>query len=306
VTAGPPLVLGSLDRSAPPPFHRGSTIRLVVGEPIVMLLYPRALVMEVAHPSVAAAVADHSHFQAHPVRRLWATSDAAMRLIFGAGTEPMAAAEQIYHLHDRINGTTGATPYTAHDASLLLWVWATLVDSCDVAFTRWVRPYRPGEADAFYRDMVAFARYFGIPASLVPPDRPAFAAYLDRMVAAATLGSGATSARVIRDILWYRRWFVPPAAMAPLRILALGTLDPRLGERLGLALTPAERARFERLDHRLSVGYHRLPAARAELPYRYLTVRRGLGMPRVQSSRRTVLSANNATTSESGTGEKSA
>jgi uncharacterized protein (DUF2236 family) len=282
VAAVPPLVVGSLDRSAPSPFHRASTIRLVVGEPVVMLLYPRALVMEVAHPSVGAAVADHSHFHAHPIKRLWATSDAAMRLIFGAGTEPMAAAEQIYRLHDRINGAAGTTPYTAHDASLLLWVWATLVDSCDVAFTRWVRPFEPGEAEAFYQDMVAFARFFGIPATLVPPDRPAFAAYLDRMLAGATLGAGATSARVIRDILWYRRWFVPPAAMAPLRLLALGTLDPRLGERLGLALTPAERARFGRLDRRLRGGYHRLPATRTSLPYRYLTVRRALGMPRVE------------------------
>ena len=50
------LVLGSLDPSAPHPFGPGSTIRRVVGEPIVNLLYPRALIMEVAHPSVGAAV----------------------------------------------------------------------------------------------------------------------------------------------------------------------------------------------------------------------------------------------------------
>jgi uncharacterized protein (DUF2236 family) len=275
------LVLGSLDRAAPAPFGPASPIRRVVGEPIVALLYPRALVMEVAHPSVGAAVADHSHFQQHPVQRLWATSDAAMRLVFGRGGEPMAAATQIYRLHDRINGTTEATAYTAHDASLLLWVWATLVDTCDVAFTRWVRPYHPGEADAFYQDMARFARFFGIPEALIPGDRSAFAAYLDAMLAGTDpagtdLGGSATSARVVRDVLWFRRWFVAPPAMSALRLLAIGTLDPRLAERLGLGLTAPERRRFERLDGLLRRHYTRLPGARTSLPYRYLTLRRVL------------------------------
>jgi uncharacterized protein (DUF2236 family) len=267
-------VLGSLDPSAPHPFGPESTIRRVVGEPIVNLLYPRALIMEVAHPSVGAAVADHSRFQQQPVHRLGATSDAALRLIFGDGDEPMGAARQIYRFHDHINGATADGSYTAHDATLLLWVWATLVDSCDVAFCRWVRPYRPGEGEAFYDDMCAFARFFGIPADLIPPDRPAFATYLDAMLDGDLLGSSATSARVVRDILWFRRWFLPPPAMSAMRILAIGTVDPRLAQRLGLQLTSGEWRRFDRLDGLLRRHYGRLPPGRVNLPYRYLWLRR--------------------------------
>jgi uncharacterized protein (DUF2236 family) len=269
-------VLGSLDPAAPNPFRPDSTIRRVVGEPIVLALYPRALVMEVAHPSVAAAVADHSRVQQQPVHRLWATSDAAMRLVFGAGPEPQGAARQIYRFHDHINGTTGERPYTAHDASLLLWVWATLVDTCDVAFTRWVRPYHPGEADAFYHDMCTFARFFGIPSSLIPPDRPAFAEYLEQLLGGDELGTTATSARVVRDLLWFRRWFLAPPAMAALRTLAIGTLDPRLVERLGLPFTREDQRRFDHLDGVLRRQYRRLPSARARLPYRYLELRRAV------------------------------
>lgn len=268
------VVRGSLDPSAPNPFGPASTIRRVVGEPIVYALYPRALVMEVAHPSVGAAVADHSRFQQQPVHRLWATSDAALRLVFGAGGEPHGATRQIYRFHDHINGVSSAGPYTAHDASLLLWVWATLVDSCDVAYTRWVRPYQTGEAESFYRDMCAFARFFGIPAALIPPDRPAFAAYLDGMLDAATLGTTATSARVVRDILWFRRWYLAPPAVSALRLLAIGTLDPRLAERLGLGLTRDQQHRFQRLDQMLRRHYHRLPPGRIDLPYGYLRLRR--------------------------------
>ncbi len=273
-------VLGSLDPAAPNPFGPGSVIRRVVGEPIVYLLYPRALVMDVSHASIATAVADHSRFREQPLRRLWATTDAAVRLVFGEGQEPMGAARQIYRFHDgingtvRVDGTNGEEPYTAHDASLLLWVWATLVDSCDVAFTRWVRPYQPGEADSFYKDMCAFARFFGIPIAMIPPDRNAFARYLDRMLDDQRLGSSATSARVSRDILWLRRWFVSPAVSSAVRILNIATLDPRLAHRLDLSLTPAQQQRFERLDGLLRHHYSRLPARRTRAAFGYLSLRR--------------------------------
>jgi uncharacterized protein (DUF2236 family) len=273
------VVRGALDPTAPNPFGPTSTIRRVVGEPIVYALYPRALVMEVAHPSVGAAVADHSRFQTQPIHRLWATSDAALRLIFGDGDEPMGAARQIYRFHDHINGVAPAGPYTAHDATLLLWVWATLVDSCDVAYTRWVRPYEPEESESFYADMCAFARFFGIPAALIPPDRPAFSAYLDGVLDADLLGSSPTSSRLVRDILWFRRWYLAPPAMSAMRLLALGTLDQRLAERLGLGLRADERRRFDRLDCWLRRHYSRLPAGRSTLPYRYLAARRAWPYP---------------------------
>jgi uncharacterized protein (DUF2236 family) len=298
-----PVVLGALDESAPSPFDARSTIRRVAGEPIVFALYPRAVVMEVAHPSVGAAVGDHSRFQRQPLRRLWATSDAALRLVFGAGTEPMGAARQIYRFHDHINGPLpgpGSGHYTAHDASLLLWVWATLVDSIDVAFTRWVRPYARGEAEDFYQDMCAFARFFGIASALIPPDRPAFACYLDDVLSGDELGASATSARLARDVLWFRRWYTATGIMTAARLLAIGTLDRRLAERLGLALTRAEQQRFERLDRALGRYYSRLPAGRTNLPYRYLEGRRVLSQPARWAAR-----SSKAITSWSVTAEKS-
>jgi uncharacterized protein (DUF2236 family) len=56
--------------------------------------------------------------------------------------------------------------------------------------------------------------------------------------------------------------------------VAVGTLDPRLAERLGLRLTDAEQRQFDRLDQVLRRHYHRLPAGRTELPDAYLKLRR--------------------------------
>ena len=274
------VVLASLDPAATAPFHTRSVIRMVAGEPAVGLGFARALVMCVAHTKVGAAVDHHSRFRQRPLTRLWVTADAAVRLVFGAGRVPVEVATQIYRTHDRIHGSVEEPApadasrggrYTAHDVDLLLWVWATLVDSCEVAFTRWVRPWQPGEADAYYDDMCTFARFFGIPHERIPPDRHHFAAYLERMLDDDEVGSSHTSRTVAADLVWFSRWYAP--VFRPLRVAAIGTLDSRLAQRLGLHLSPSDKRFQLRLDTVLGRFYHHLPGWRRNVPYLYLAFR---------------------------------
>ena len=51
-------------------------VRRVVAEPAVFFGAGRALLLQVAHPSVAQGVADHSEFQANPFKRLFGTLEA--------------------------------------------------------------------------------------------------------------------------------------------------------------------------------------------------------------------------------------
>jgi uncharacterized protein (DUF2236 family) len=278
--------LGALDPEAPTPLGRHSVLRRVVAEPVTALMIQRALVMDVAHPKVAAGVEDHSQFRTHPWRRAWITVDAGLRLVFGDTATARAAARQIYATHDNINGTLdlpagpgpspGSSPdssYTAHDASLLTWVWATLVDSAEVAYRRWVRPFSPAEADAFYADMVAFARFVGIPGPLLPADRTAFSVYLDAMLDSDLVGAGATGRDLARQILWFEHRRVPAPIVRVGRLLALTTLDPRLLDRLDLRLDAGDERRARRLDRTLTAHYRRLPRARAGVPTLYVALR---------------------------------
>jgi uncharacterized protein (DUF2236 family) len=270
----------------------------MASEPVVGLLVYRAVVMELAHPKVGAAVAQHSQFRRRPVSRFWATTDAAIRILFGSAEVARGAVQQIYRVHDHIDGklperdrasleglaggADDAFSYTAHDASLLVWVWATLVDSLEAAFTRWVRPLAVEEAVAFYADMAAGARFFGIPEELIPPDRPAFRSYLDEMLDRPDLGCTPTSRATVREVLWQRHPLMPPPLVRTLRVLAILTLDSRLRARLGLdrASDPADPRLARRLDAALYGYYRRLPAWRRRVPYLYLAVRRptiGLG-----------------------------
>jgi len=288
MTTSPP-VLGALDPGAPLPFGRHSVVRAVVAEPVTALLVQRALVMDVAHPKVAAAVAHHSDFQEHPLSRAWVTADAALRLVFGDEHVARGAARQIYGVHDHINGRLEArngrgddaddAPYTAHDASLLTWVWATLVDTAETAFTRWVRPFGTREAEAFYDEMLAFARFFGIPDELLPPDRDAFARYLDDMLSSESLATGQESRSLAHQVLWYSHRSVPSPLVRVERALALATLDVRILDRLGIGVDDTDRVLGRRLDGWLTSYYRRFPRPPAVLPALYVLMRRpSIGM----------------------------
>jgi uncharacterized protein (DUF2236 family) len=270
-------VLGRLDPTIQTGFDRSSPLRRAATEPVVFLLIPRALVMEVAHPKVGAGVDDHSQFRRIPLRRLSATMDAAVRLVFGDPEVATAAAHQIYRLHDRINGTVADSgeAYTAHDATLLLWVWATLVEATELGYTRWVRPLTADQADALYADLRAFGRFFGIPDDLLPADRATFAEYYESVLASPDLGSTATSRRLVRDILSVPSKMVPDGLLRPFRVLAVGLLDPRLRDRLGLSMSGSDERLFRSLDRWIPRFNQLLPRPiLRQLPYVYLVLRR--------------------------------
>lgn len=277
--------LGRLDPHADMGFSSRSAIRRVTAEPVIGLILQHALAMEIAHVKVGAGVQQHSSFRSVPWRRLWTTMDAGLRLVFGDAESSRAAAAQVYRFHDHVNGELpepaaahpGGAAYTAHDASLLLWVWATLVEVAEVAHARWLRPLSPDESAAFYADMATFARCFGIPSAMVPPDREAFAAYWDSMIDGDELVPTPTSRAIVRDVLWFRHPLVPAPLVRPLRVLSIGTLDPTVRSRFDLELSPRDQRLFDRLDGLLARTYRYRPAwLLHRLPGAYVAVRRRL------------------------------
>jgi uncharacterized protein (DUF2236 family) len=274
--------LGHLDPSRRLDLDRHSMLRRIAAEPVLALILQRALVLEVAHPKIGAAVEDHSAFRARPYRRVWATLDVAVRILWGDETTAHEATAQVYRFHDHVHGALpdesaewpAGEAYTAHDATLLLWVWATLVDTMQCAYERWVAPLSDAEADAFYADMVDFARLFGIAADLVPRDRNAFAAYYASVLDSDALAPTPTSAAMVHDVLWFRHWNVPAPLVRALRTLSIGMLDARVADRYDLALAPRDRALFDRLDRGLRRWYRHRPAwLLRRLPEAYVVAR---------------------------------
>jgi uncharacterized protein (DUF2236 family) len=135
---------------------------------------PRALLLQLAHPSVAAGVADHSDFRADPWRRLRGTLRSYLAIVYGSTDAARAEIRRLNALHRSITGRG----YAARDPDLSLWVHATLVDSTLVTNDAWLGPLPPERREAFYAETRPIGRAFGVPEAILPPDLDAFEAYV--------------------------------------------------------------------------------------------------------------------------------
>ena len=139
---------------------------------------PRALLLQIAHPAVAAGVDQHSDFRADPWARLLATIRSYLTIVYG--TTPSARAE-IRRLNTLHRGITGPG-YSARDPELSLWVHATLVDSTIVAYDAWLEPLSWSRRARFYAETRPIGRALGVPDALLPADHEAFEAYVATML----------------------------------------------------------------------------------------------------------------------------
>ena len=88
-----------------PLFDPKGTFWQVSSESVLLLGGGTALLMQLAHPKIAAAVADHSDFRQHPIQRLYRTIKTMQGLIFGDQALSLAATEHVRHIHTRVHGT---------------------------------------------------------------------------------------------------------------------------------------------------------------------------------------------------------
>jgi uncharacterized protein (DUF2236 family) len=219
-----------MDAVAPGIFPEDSVTRRVNRENVLLLGGGRALLMQLAHPKVAAGVDDHSDFRERPVRRLRRTVRMTMAIVFGDQATALSAARAVNHAHGRVRGTG----YSALDPDLLLWVHATLVDSALVTYETFVKPLSAAEHEAFYQESKLVGRLLGIPAIAFPDTASDFAAYLQQMIEGGPVKVGNLArdlaAQVLRPPL---RWW-PGAAMIPLEIVTAGLLPATLRDQYRL------------------------------------------------------------------------
>src|SRR5882762_9850494 len=102
----------------------------------------RALLLQLAHPWVAAAISQHSRTLTDPIGRFHRTFNVAFTMVFGTTGQALSAARRLHRRHAGISGVlterSGAfvagSSYWANDIAALCWVHATLIDSALVAY----------------------------------------------------------------------------------------------------------------------------------------------------------------------------
>lgn len=227
-------------------FGPGSVTWRVNREAILLAGGGRALLLQMAHPLVAAGVEHHSDYRRDPWGRLYRTLDVTTRIVFGDRTTSRVASRRLSAVHRRVRGVTeDGISYDARDPDLLLWVWATLVDSSLLVYRRYVRPLAGHEVDRYYREQTRFARACGVPEGRCPASRAEFRAYFDRMVAQELRVTPAAHS-VARATLHPRLPVaLRPLAWGPFELLGLmtvGLLPSSVRRQYGLEWGPGRQA----------------------------------------------------------------
>lgn len=223
-------------------FAPDSAIRRIGGESVLMLGGGRALLMQAAHPLVAAGIVQHSDYRASPLRRLARTMTALYTIVFGTRVEADRAGAIVQAVHASVRGRLGApvgpfeagTPYAASDPHLMTWVHATLVDTGLTMYETYVGRLEPAAREAFYRDMKVVAHVFGTPEGAIPPTLAAFEEYRRERLASGELCVGDDARAVAETVL------DPPLpdplkpAFGILRLATVGLLPEPIREEYGL------------------------------------------------------------------------
>src|SRR6478735_6779034 len=96
-------------------FRPDSMLRTVIGERVVALSGPRALLMQAAHPLGVAGLLAHSSALDEPYERLKRTAEVMNAVGFGTREEADRVTRRVRAMHSRVSGELAETigPYPA-------------------------------------------------------------------------------------------------------------------------------------------------------------------------------------------------
>jgi uncharacterized protein (DUF2236 family) len=228
-------------------FAPESVIRRVGNSPLTPFLGGGpAVLMQVAHPLVAAGVVRHSDYARDLWHRLGRTLRALYLITYGTKVEADRAAEAVRSVHAHVHGTIdvrlgrfpAGTSYSASDPELMAWVHATLVVASLAAYQRFVRRLSLDDRESYYRDMALVARLFGTPEDVIPPTLADFRDYFSAEVASDAI-TVTEPARKVAGVILRAPLPLPLRVLVPAhRLATAGLLPPRLRAEYGLRWTP--------------------------------------------------------------------
>ena len=246
-------------------FGPGSMMWRIDTEAAIFLGAGRALLLQLAHPWVAAAIAQHSRVLADPIGRFHGTFNLMFTMVFGTTEQALAAARRLHRRHAHISGKlaeaagsfAAGSRYRANDVAALRWVHATLIDTAVAAYELVHPPLSAEDRERYWGEARLFAAFFGIPQDALPPSWADFVCYNERMWRSDVLTVSDEARKIAGAVLcgagtrllmpsWYRAvtaWLLPT----------------RLQDDFGLSYGETERRKADRALAVLRRVYPRMP-----------------------------------------------
>jgi uncharacterized protein (DUF2236 family) len=282
-------------------------------EMVVVAGWGRAILLQLAHPAVAAGVHGHSAFRGSlrsSLRRLQSTVGAMLSLTFGDAEQMITAAAAINAIHDRVHGPPslklppspgrrrtsrraspegaglrgarheGDVPYSAHDPDLQRWVHATLLESIPLTYELLVGPLTPRERDLYCSEAAIVEPLLGMPAGWLPRDSAQLDAYMREMLAGGSIVVTDTSRALARAVLYPPRWYLAWPAFRTTQLLTIGLLPPSIRQAYGFEWRARDARAFVRWTRLLRTSLRLLPPLAREWPMaRRRSLSRAFPMP---------------------------
>jgi uncharacterized protein (DUF2236 family) len=235
-------------------------------EAVIFLGAGRALLLQLAHPWVAAAIAEHSRTFADPIGRFHRTFDVVFTMVFGSLDSAIAAASRLHRRHATIVGVLPeavgpfdrGSSYRANEVAALRWVHATLVETALLVHDLVLPPLSVEERERYWVENRLFGALFGLTSADLPADWAAFAGYNEAMIQSDTLSVSSAAREVAAQIFASERpWLRPPRWY---QALTAQLLPDRLRTGFGFAFDEHETRAAERALAWIRRAYPRLPA----------------------------------------------
>jgi uncharacterized protein (DUF2236 family) len=244
----------------------------VNAERLALLGWGRAILLQLAHPLIAAGVYEHSAFRANAriaAARLHATVRAMLALTFGTDAERESALHGIRTIHQRVHGTLphavgpfpAGTPYSAEDPALVLWVHLTLLESVPLVYDLFVAPLSDRDRDEYCDEAAWVAVALGARADAVPRTWADAMAQLRCGYASHRITVGPQARELARAVLSPTLGLAFPPAAWFNRLITAGLLPPGVREQYGLPWNERHQRTLDRSVPIVRAVRQRLPDA---------------------------------------------
>jgi uncharacterized protein (DUF2236 family) len=233
--------------------------RRINAERILIIAWLRAILLQLAHPLIAAGVADYSTFRGSTkaaVFRLHQTINAMLAISFGSDPERTTALDGIRAIHRRVHGRlpiacgpfAAGTRYSAEDPELLLWVHVTLIESVLLGYQQLVGPLTVAERDQYCAESAEVAVALGARTAAVPRAWDALRGAVERGCASEVLVVSEQARTLAAALLTpFGGWLGRRAITPLLSLLAAGQLPSAVRSQYGFTWNPTQEWRFMRV-----------------------------------------------------------
>lgn len=229
-------------------FGPGSVSWRIDREMIVLAGGSCALLMQAAHPLVAAAVVEHSTYATDPFGRILRTLLTSYEVVFGSRSEADEALRRVNAIHATVRGRLRGTDeaYSAMDPDALLWVHATLVDTALRVYSRFAAPLSPEDEQAYYVESSRVAQVLGVRSADLTPTITDLRAWMTEMIGSGRVRVTPAAREIARTVLYPSR-LPPRLAWDAAHLVSLSALPAALRAQYGISWSARRERGVERL-----------------------------------------------------------